>query len=132
MKVLLKQEGNAVVVIVPLATTIEELAKQNPGAKIIDDSKLPSREFRDAWTIDGSIDLAKAKEIWKNKIRRARKSRLEALDIQWQKAFEDGNIKIAATFAAKKKILRDLTEREELTKATSIAQLIKFWPFELE
>ena len=51
------------------------------------------------------IDMAKAREIHKNKIRVARKPLLEALDIEFQKAQETG----ASTtdIVAKKQALRD-------------------------
>ena len=51
------------------------------------------------------IDMAKAREIHKNKIRVARKPLLEALDIEFQKARETG----ASTtdIVAKKQALRD-------------------------
>jgi hypothetical protein len=35
-----------------------------------------------------TIDITKAKEVWKNKIRQARKSALEKLDIDFIKAQE--------------------------------------------
>lgn len=134
MKVLLTKEGNSVVVTPPMAgMTAEDLLKLNPGGRIVDTKDLPQdREFRDAWTIEGKIDLAKAKEIWKRKIRIARNKKLEELDVKWAKAFERGDVKIAASYATEKQVLRDLTEREELTKAKSVEQLRKFWPSVLD
>ena len=51
------------------------------------------------------IDMAKAKEIHKHKIRLARKLKLEELDIEFQKALETG----ASTtdIVSKKQALRD-------------------------
>ena len=65
MKVLLIQEGDNVVVKVPMpGTDFDEFAQQNPGAKIVDQDSLPkTREFRDAWTVDGTVDIEKAKEV---------------------------------------------------------------------
>ena len=37
-----------------------------------------------------TVNIAKAKNLWKDKIRRARKSKLEALDIEFMQAQETG------------------------------------------
>lgn len=129
MKVLLIQEGDSVVVRVPVdGAELDSV----PNSKLVDSESLPDREFRDAWTIEGKVDLAKAKEVWKSKIRAIRDKRLEALDIQWMKAMERGDVKIAASIAADKQVLRDVTEREELTKAKTLEQVKDFWPAILE
>ena len=52
-----------------------------------------------------SIDMAKAREIHKEKIRVARKPLLEALDVEFQKALEAGSS--TTDIVAKKQALRD-------------------------
>ena len=71
------------------------------------------------------IDMAKAREIHKNKIRVARKSLLEALDIEFQKALETG----ASTtdIVAKKQALRDAPANSEITSATDTNALKAQW-----
>ena len=71
------------------------------------------------------IDMAKAREIHKNKIRVARKSLLEALDIEFQKALETG----ASTtdIVAKKQALRDAPADSEITSATDTNALKAQW-----
>ena len=134
MKVLLIQEGDNVVVKVPMpGTDFDEFAQQYPGAKIVDQDSLPkTREFRDAWTVDGTVDIEKAKEVWKNKIRPARNKRLQDLDIEWMKAMEKGQTTIASAISADKQVLRDITKREELTKAKTVEEIKAFWPKILE
>ena len=71
------------------------------------------------------IDMAKAKEIHKNKIRVARKPLLEALDIEFQKAQETS----ASTtdIVAKKQALRDAPADSEITSATDTNALKAQW-----
>lgn len=131
-KVVLFKEADYVIVAIPVLQTAENLSESIPGSRVIDDSALPSREWRDAWTVDGGIDLEKAKKIYQQKIRNARNEKLQKLDIEWMKAMERGEIKIAASIAANKQILRDLPEREEITNAESLEALKSFWPAVLE
>ena len=71
------------------------------------------------------IDMAKAKEIHKNKIRVARKPILEALDIEFQKAQE---ISASTTdIVAKKQALRDAPADSEITSATDTNALKAQW-----
>ena len=53
-----------------------------------------------------TIDITKAKEIWKNKIRVARKTALEKLDVDFVKAQETSSD--TTTIVADKQTLRDL------------------------
>lgn len=127
-KVVLTKEGDSIIAITPLNQTAESLSQTIPGSKVVDRSSLPSREFRDAWTIDGNIDLKKAKKIWQNKIRVARDKKLKELDIKWMRALERNETKKAASIAAQKQVLRDLPEREEFMNATSLDEIKSFWP----
>jgi hypothetical protein len=134
MKVLLIQEGSSVVVRVPTpGANIEQLAKAIPNSRVVDQALLPTdREFRKAWTIFGTIDLEKAKDVWRDKIRVARDKKIKELDIKWMKAMEKGELTIAASIAADKQILRDLPAREEISRATTLEELKSFWPSILE
>jgi len=71
------------------------------------------------------IDMAKAKEIHKNKIREARTPLLEALDIEFQKAQETS----ASTtdIVAKKQALRDAPANSEITSAADTDALKAQW-----
>ena len=71
------------------------------------------------------IDMAKAKEIHKEKIRIARKPKLEELDIEFQKALETG----ASTtdIVSKKQALRDAPADSAIDAATTDAQLKAQW-----
>tara|TARA_B100000424_G_C22867168_1_gene461894 strand:- start:337 stop:597 length:261 start_codon:yes stop_codon:yes gene_type:complete len=72
-----------------------------------------------------SIDMAKAREIHKTRIRRARTPLLEALDIEFQKALETG----ASTtdIVAKKQALRDAPADSGITAASDTNALKAQW-----
>ena len=71
------------------------------------------------------IDMAKAREIHKNKIRVARKPLLEALDVEFQKAQETG----ASTtdIVAKKNALRDAPADSGIAAASDTDALKAQW-----
>lgn len=95
----------------------------------ISDYDVPSeRAFRDAWTVTEdstaiSIDMEKAKEIWRNKIRDARKQSLIDLDAEYLRALETGGN--TETISAKKQLLRDAPSDEGIDASTS-PELLKF------
>lgn len=55
------------------------------------------------------INPDKAKAIWKDKWREARKPILASLDVEFMKAVESGDSSKQAEIAAKKQALRDVT-----------------------
>ncbi len=85
---------------------------------IAEKSNLPTdRYFRDAWIYSNmggvtSIDISKAKEIHKNKLRDLRKPILEKLDIEYTKASEINNEDKLTEIISKKHQLRDITKLE--------------------
>ena len=70
-----------------------------------------------------TIDITKAKEVWKDKIRNARKSALEKLDIDFIKAQEQGND--TTSIVATKQLLRDLPN--QVDTANSINEIKAVW-----
>jgi len=71
------------------------------------------------------IDMAKAREIHKNKIREARTPKLAELDIEFQKALETG----ASTtdIVAKKQALRDAPADSGIASASDADALKAQW-----
>ena len=110
--------------------SIEEIAaKDVPEGKeykIVDVSTISSdRSFRNAWVLDNEItvDISKAKDITKNKLRVERKPLLEAQDILFMQAQESGSD--TSDIVTEKQRLRDITNQvdsmttvEELKGAT--------------
>jgi hypothetical protein len=70
-----------------------------------------------------TIDINKAKEVWKNKIRQARTSALAKLDVDFIKAQEQGND--TTSIVATKQLLRDLPS--QVDTANSINEIKAVW-----
>jgi phosphotransferase system IIA component len=70
-----------------------------------------------------TIDITKAKEVWKNKIRVARKSALEKLDVDFIKAQEAETSTTA--IVADKQTLRDLPN--QVNTATTVDEIKAVW-----
>ena len=95
-----------------------------------------NRNFTDAWAISEDknhnqiivIDVEKAKEVWRRKIREARKPILDALDADYFRAMEDGDTAKQKAIAAKKKLLRDAPALKELAEATTVEEIEAVWP----
>lgn len=110
-----------------------------PGSldvRVIDRSEVPvDRTFRNAWKDDGSKivhDMSKAREIWREKMRRARKPKLEALDVDYQRADESGDNSKKAQIVAQKKKLRDITDLPSIESTQTPEELKAIWPEELD
>ena len=69
------------------------------------------------------IDITKSKNIWKDKIRAARKPKLEELDIEFDKAQETGAD--TSVIIAKKKELRDYPAKVD--SATTVDEIKAVW-----
>ncbi len=72
-----------------------------------------------------SIDMSVAKELHKIRIRAARELKLQALDIDFQRALETSES--TTEIIAKKKALRDAPNVDEIKNATSVDDLRKQW-----
>lgn len=99
-----------------------EKAGVPPGAVILSASDLPARDFRDAWTLNGKrvvIDMAKARDIVRKRIREPRDLKLVALDIEYVRADERGDTEAKKAVAANKQRLRDLTADPRISAAST-------------
>ncbi len=74
-------------------------------------------------------DMEKARDIWRNKIRTARKPILEELDIKYIRTLEEnGDVK---PIVETKKKLRDFPNKPEIENASSVEELKKIWDNDL-
>ena len=109
-----------------------------PGVdyEIIDDYILPTdRDFRNSWTGNNigiattsttvTEDITKAKVIHQDKIRIARKKKLQALDIEFQQAQETSAG--ITTIVAKKQALRDAPAASGIATAANTTELKAQW-----
>lgn len=101
----------------------------------IDPSDIPQdRSFRDAWTHDGKTfahDMAKARNIHRDRMRYARAPKLAALDIDYQRADEAGDAAAKKRIGQRKQALRDVTTDPRIDAAQTPAALKAIWPEEL-
>ena len=70
-----------------------------------------------------TIDISKAKDVWKNKIRLARKPALEKLDVNYMRANESGSD--TTSIVADKQTLRDLPS--QVDTATTTDEIKTVW-----
>lgn len=103
----------------------EVLAKDCPeGAVIVENDSLPNKysEFFDAWVLNDTtvtVNLAKAKEITKERLRAERAPLLQAQDVAFQRALESGAD--TSAIVAEKQRLRDITKLAD--QATTLDEL---------
>jgi hypothetical protein len=89
-----------------------------------------NRDFRGAWSLSGSViseDLAKAKELFRDKIREVRGRLLDAEDVTYMKALEADDADAKAASVAAKNALRDAPAAAAIDAATDIASLKAAW-----
>lgn len=88
--------------------------------------------FYGALTLDEdnnfAYDMAKARDIWRNMLRRLREPKLQDLDLQYQLALEADDAELKAEIIAKKNILRDCTANPDIEAATSLNDLRRTLP----
>ena len=87
------------------------------------------RTFRGAWQFNGDaveVDMAAAKDIWRDKIRQARIEPLAALDTAYMKALETGAD--TTQIISDKQALRDAPSLASIDAATTPAELKAIQP----
>jgi hypothetical protein len=110
--------------------SIEEVqAKDTPvGSIIVDADTLPNadNDFFDAWELNGevvSVNLTKAKEMTKARLRDERSPLLAAQDVAFQRALESGAD--ITTIVAEKQRLRDITNLADACTTTAELRALK-------
>lgn len=137
MKKIIYRTPNGVAVVTPVSTMelhIEQIAKKDipegVDFSIVDESKIPKdRTFREAWEYSEKevlVNPDKAKAIWKDKWREARKPLLASLDIEFMKAVESSNSSKQAEITSKKQELRDVTNTP--IPGTTPEEIKAVWP----
>lgn len=96
------------------------------------DYTLPAeRTFREGWEANAetgviSVNMARAKDIWRDKIRAARVEPLAALDTAYMKALETGAD--TSSIITQKQALRDAPALASIDAATTPAELTAIQP----
>lgn len=90
------------------------------SARKIDPADVPKdRTFRDAWGHDLRVDIPRARDIIRQKMRVMRAAILAEMDVGYQRADEAGDTKAKAEIAAKKTAWRDITKHPSIEKANT-------------
>lgn len=136
-KIIYTRPDGGLSVVIPIINThpvrediTEEEAEQRAWGKLpaeainprfVTDAEIPTdRTFRNAWADSGQsvyTDMAKARVIHKNRLRAMREPKLLALDIQYMRADEAGNLALKNEIAKKKQALRDVTADPRIESA---------------
>lgn len=102
--------------------------------QIVEDRVIPrDRTFRDAWRRNAEsigVNMTKAREIHREKVRRARKPRLEALDVEQMRRLEMPGADVSDV-AQRKQRLRDMPADPEIENAKSPQALKAIWDAEM-
>lgn len=97
-----------------------------------DDWQAPDdRTFRNAWAFDGkavSVNMDKARDIHRDRLRALRMPMLEVLDIDYQIADEAENATLKQQIAAQKQALRDVTNDSAIENAKTPEELAAVLP----
>ena len=89
------------------------------------------RTFREAWEPSGeagviAVNMTKAKDLWRDKIREARIEPFQALDTAYMKALETGAD--TSSIVAEKQALRDAPALASIENATTPEELKSIQP----
>jgi len=81
--------------------------------QFVDPSEIPTdRTFRDAWETNGAgvqVNMPKARELHKTRLRELRAPKMAALDVLYMRADEAGDTAEKQRIATLKQVLRDVT-----------------------
>lgn len=120
---------NCVRILVPVGDYQKDIPPTAQQVREVDVSALPiDRTFRNAWKADLTVDMPKAREIWRDRIRLYRGPKFEPLDVAWFKAVESNDVVAMTDIKAKKKALRDAPQDPRIEAAKTPEDLKKVWP----
>lgn len=109
----------------------------NNGVKVIkyvaiNKDEFPiSKEFRNAWSFDGDsvkVNMAKARDIHRDKLRMSRSIYFEPLERAQRQALTIGDMKSAKSLELKLQSLRDITSDPKIESAQTPYDLFKAAP----
>ena len=109
---------------IPIEAVMEKDVPKGRGARIVERDSLPNEynDFYDAWEMDATsvtVNLNKAKELTKTRLRFEREPLLQSQDVLFQRAQENGTDTTA--IVAEKNRLRDITLLAD--EATTLEEL---------
>jgi hypothetical protein len=124
------QENNKLAVIIPTGDVNNSIKDVPAGVeyKIVASLEIDN-DFFNGYEFDkelgAKLNVSKAKEIWLNYYRTARTPLLAALDVDFMRAVESGDIDLQKEIASKKQALRDVTKVE---LPNTLEEIKNTWP----
>ena len=125
--IIFQNDNGGVAVCIPtgeisIEAVLEKDVPKGKGARIVDQASLPNQDndFFDAWEMDAqsvTVNIDKAKELTKNRLRAERAPLLAAQDVAFQRALETGADTTA--IVAEKQRLRDITNQADTCTTTA-------------
>ena len=109
----------------------DKLSKDALNPRWADAGEIPSdRTFRNAWEDTGrvQVNMPKARELHKAKLRDIRKPKMEALDVAYMRADELGDTAAKQIIAVQKQALRDVTADPAIEAAMTPKELKAVMP----
>lgn len=118
-----------------MAHVLERSVPAGTPHHMVDEAAIPAtRDFRNAWVLNGkavAVDMPKARDIHRDRLRALRAPLFAGLDIEYQRADEAGDKVAKSEIAAKKKALRDVTVDPAIEAAKTPDELISVIPLSL-
>ena len=113
---------------ISIEAVLEKDVPKGRGARIVNYTDLPNQDndFYDAWEMDSTsvtVNLTKAKELTKTRLRTERTPLLAAQDVLFQRALETGADTTA--IVAEKQRLRDITALADPCTTTAELRALK-------
>lgn len=113
---------------ISIEAVIEKDVPKGRGARIVNIADLPNQynDFYDAWEMDATsvkVNKTKAVELIKKRLRAERESLLAKLDVQFQRALEEG--KDTKAIVVEKQRLRDITNLATESKSLEELRALK-------
>ena len=131
--IIFQNDNGGVAVCIPtgeisIEAVLEKDVPKGKGARIVAQANLPNQDndFFDAWEMDAqsvTVNLDKAKEITKNRLRAERAPLLAEQDVLFQRALETGGDTTA--IVAEKQRLRDVTNQVDTCNTTAELRALK-------
>lgn len=131
--IIFQNDNGGVAVCIPtgelsIEAVLEKDVPKGKGGRIVDQASLPNQDndFFDAWEMDAqsvSVNLDKAKELTKRRLRAEREPLLAAQDVAFQRALETGADTTA--IVAEKARLRDITNLTDGCTTTAELRALK-------
>ena len=125
--IIFQNDNGGVAVCIPtgelsIEAVLEKDVPKGKGGRIVDQASLPNQDndFFDAWEMDAktvTVNLDKAKELTKRRLRAEREPLLAAQDVAFQRALEEG--KPTDAIVAEKNRLRDVTLKADTCTTTA-------------